>query len=618
MLDTDLVNDALDRPPGTSPLDIESQGDPRVAPLRGLATAITVASVAELDASAWAAASQGDYHRAQRLLALAVASDATDWRRFRALSGYLVATGDFAAAREHAEKAVQLAPAEEWEPPLHLGVILDQLRQHAEAVRQLTRAAALNPAIGECFQQLAWAAEQLGRLELAASLALKAFRLDPGSHARARYAAHLLVLLGHKREALDLMRKAAEGGDPDPHLRSAIASLLLELGDEEAAADEFDALIRSVGGDSGLKLHISYLMSRLGRHDRAVELLEEALREEPENQQFKRHAVTLYLAAGRSGEAVSAAGDLLRLAPDDPEYVSCIKHVLRVREGAGSIVPSRILLAKRAATARRLAPRRSMADAAATQARVIWALLLRETRTRYGESRLGYSWALAELAIHIGVLAIVFPFTMHGRPPIGDSFFFFYFTGLIPYLLFSHVAGQVGAGLIHNKALLQLPQVTHFDVLFARGLLEFVAILAVALLFMGGFLVMGVDAVPNDPGAALSAVLSAWLFALGIGSANAVINTFTHAWEHAFSVILRLLYFGSGIFYVPSMMPEWFRNILAWNPLLQDVDWFRTAFFSTYRPEWLVPSYSVAAAFVAALLGLSLEAAFRKQIQLAQ
>ena len=35
---------------------------------------------------------------------------------------------------------------------------------------------------------------------------------------------------------------------------------------------------------------------------------------------------------------------------------------------------------------------------------------------------------------------------------------------------------------------------------------------------------------------------------------------------------------------MPGMMPEWIRDILAWNPVLHAVDWFRASFFQEYEP----------------------------------
>jgi capsular polysaccharide transport system permease protein len=78
--------------------------------------------------------------------------------------------------------------------------------------------------------------------------------------------------------------------------------------------------------------------------------------------------------------------------------------------------------------------------------------------------------------------------------------------------------------------------------------------------------------------------------------------------------VTRVLYFTSGIFYVPGMMPDWARDILAWNPLLHAIDWFRAGFFASYQPHWLDRSYLVILAILALLCGLGLERGLRRKL----
>ena len=74
---------------------------------------------------------------------------------------------------------------------------------------------------------------------------------------------------------------------------------------------------------------------------------------------------------------------------------------------------------------------------------------------------------------------------------------------------------------------------------------------------------------------------------------------------------LRLLYVASGIYYSPIAMPDWVREALAWNPILQGIEFFRSGFFPQYEPHWLNPSYLVTWAVAAIGLGFGLERALR-------
>ena len=189
-----------------------------------------------------------------------------------------------------------------------------------------------------------------------------------------------------------------------------------------------------------------------------------------------------------------------------------------------------------------------------TQGRVIHALIIRETRTRFGDSKLGYGWALLEPIAHILMLSLVFAVLMRGRPPIGEEFFIFYYTGIIPYHMFVHTSSSMTYAIASNGSLLQLPLVGTFDVLMARGLLELLTDTLVAALLLAGFGALGLGALPQDFAGVSTSLLVVWLLGCGCGFLNAVINAFAKSWDKIWAQLTRLLYFCSGIFryYVAS------------------------------------------------------------------
>ena len=157
--------------------------------------------------------------------------------------------------------------------------------------------------------------------------------------------------------------------------------------------------------------------------------------------------------------------------------------------------------------------------------------------------------------------------------------------------------------LINNAPLLQLPPVSSFDVIAARGLVEVMTDVVVAIALLAGFLAIGLRAMPDDLWEPSITVLTIAAFGCGIGFVNAVVTVFWRSWEKTYAQLTRLLYFVSGIFYVPGMMPDWVRDILAWNPLLHAIDWFRAGFFEVYRPHWLDRSYVAIVAIATLLAG---------------
>ena len=165
-----------------------------------------------------------------------------------------------------------------------------------------------------------------------------------------------------------------------------------------------------------------------------------------------------------------------------------------------------------------------------------------------------------------------------------------------------------------NGSLLQLPVVKTFDVILARGLLEFVTDIVVAVMLLAGLVALGIPALPADLWSAAMALITVALLGCGVGFGNAVLQALFRSWDKLWSNATRLLYFFSGIFYVPGMMPDWARDILGWNPLLHAIDWFRAGFFAVYQPHWLDRRYLVVVAAMALLLGLALERGLRHRL----
>jgi ABC-type polysaccharide/polyol phosphate export permease/predicted Zn-dependent protease len=538
---------------------------------------------------------------------------AGDFARQRAAASALAACRRFEAAIPFAQAARDLAP-DDPHCAFHLAALWNEIGLHAQATQPLLQIVKDDPTFVEAFHHLAYAASKLGYSNHAADLAAHAAALDPANTNRAMFAAHMLAQVERFDEAIALLRGLALRGADTAQSHRALSAFLFQAGRPDAALEAIDAALRLVPEHSEYLVHRATVLSAMGEHADAARCLDAALARDPDNLPARRHAVTLYAQGGHFDQAVASTAELLRRAPDNPDYANCMLHVLSLRTEIASALPD-ITARKRRAPPRPPKPRPTLARAFRIQARVIAALLLREMRTRFGESRLGYLWVLVEIMIHLGFLAVVFQFFMHGQPPMGRSFFFFYFTGLTPYILFIHTSEHAGTSIIQNQHMLQLPMVTHVDVVLSRALLELFTQAVVTILFCAGFIAAGVDAIPRDMGQALLALATVWLLGLGFGMINAVVNSFFHFWHHVFSIITRFLYFCSGIFYVPGIMPVGIRDILAWNPLLHCVDWLRTCFFPEYHPQWLARAYPALFGSCLLLAGLALEAVSRRKLR---
>ncbi len=240
------------------------------------------------------------------------------------------------------------------------------------------------------------------------------------------------------------------------------------------------------------------------------------------------------------------------------------------------------------------------------QGRVISALTLRETRARYGNSKLGFFWALFEPFAHITVFIGIF--SALGRAvPLGDSMGLFMLTGIIPWLLYSNTVSNVMGGLNSNKSLLGYPQVMPMDITISRVVLEAATLFIVMLLFLAGFFYLGVRIEIDSFLQMFSAYALLILLATGVGLINAAIVPIYPSYQSIYSAFSRPLYFISGVFFTADFLqPEVFAAI-DFNPLIHLIEWFRSGFYPSFQSHLYDPEYAVAVCVSVFALGLIVE-----------
>jgi ABC-type polysaccharide/polyol phosphate export permease/Flp pilus assembly protein TadD len=543
----------------------------------------------------------------QRLLALA-----PDWAEgHRHASGSLAASGDLGRAVTHARRASDLAPQQD-EFALHAGCLMLSAGHCAEAAAYLQRAVTLRPDDSRAWRELSAAYWALDRRNEALALAFEAARRAPHDADAAIHAAELLLRCGRSEEAAMLVHDAAERLPDDVRVLRVLSAVEMLQDRIAAALAAIDRALVFAPGTAEYHLHRGHLLRRQGDAAGAAAAFDRAAQLDPNDSGARRARLDMLAEGGRMTEATALAGELLQSRPQDDAAAETVLHLLNRR--LDTIDGDYVVLADRTSRPWPVRPMPSFGERLHSQCRVIHALVIRETRTRFGDARLGYGWALLEPILHIALLSAAFSLLMRGQPPIGAHFFIFYFTGLVPYLMFVHTSSAMSHAIPSNRALLQLPLVTTFDVIAARGLLEIVTDAIVAVILLVGFRLVGLAATPDDLWAPTMALLVTATFGCGIGFINAVLTVLCKPWDKVWPQLTRALYFCSGIFYVPGMMPDWARDALVWNPLLHAIDWFRAGFYAAYQPHWLDRSYLAIVAVVMLSAGIALERGLRPKL----
>lgn len=240
------------------------------------------------------------------------------------------------------------------------------------------------------------------------------------------------------------------------------------------------------------------------------------------------------------------------------------------------------------------------------QGRVISALTLRETRARYGNSKLGFFWALFEPFAHIIVFIGIF--SGLGRAiPLGDSMGLFILTGIVPWLLYSNTVSNVMGGLNANKPLLGYPQVMPLDIVISRVILEAATLFIVMLLFLAAFDYLGVRIEIDSFLQMFNAYALLVLLATGMGLINAAIAQAYPSYGSIYSAFSRPLYFISGVFFTADFLSPDVYAAIDFNPLIHLIEWFRSGFYPSFQSHLYDPDYAIAVCVSIFTIGLVVE-----------
>jgi capsular polysaccharide transport system permease protein len=249
-----------------------------------------------------------------------------------------------------------------------------------------------------------------------------------------------------------------------------------------------------------------------------------------------------------------------------------------------------------------------------TQLQVVNALLLRETKTRFGVTRLGYLWAIIEPALWIATFAAFYTSFGHLSAP-GMNVVAFITCGIIPFSLFRDTAGRCLVAISSNIGLLFYPQVRPIDLVIARVVLEIVTFIVVFALFLLGVALwegsLNVESWLE--------MLAGLLLAGGLGATFGLVccglSVFNDNVERLLPALLRPLIWFSAVFHPIDSVPPAYRDVLLWNPLVHATEMVRDGCFPGYNARYIDPWYPVMWILIMLFMGLTLERAARRHLE---
>jgi lipopolysaccharide transport system permease protein len=225
-------------------------------------------------------------------------------------------------------------------------------------------------------------------------------------------------------------------------------------------------------------------------------------------------------------------------------------------------------------------------------------LTLRELRSKYKRSFLGWGWSLLNPLLSVAIYWLVFGVFLDITPPVGDpsglsSFVLFLLAGLLPFLFFQNSVDASPEVLVANGNLIKK---TYFRrevlVISAVGALLITFLIELGVL-LAVFLVAGNMVLPWIPVTLFMVFLEA-VFVLGIGLLLSVLNVYFRDVKHFVKIALQLLFYATPILYPISVVPKHaevlgvdipVRAIYELNPLVPMVTSYRSILYDLRFPD---------------------------------
>ncbi|CAN5591715.1 N/A [soil metagenome] len=260
---------------------------------------------------------------------------------------------------------------------------------------------------------------------------------------------------------------------------------------------------------------------------------------------------------------------------------------------------------------------------------LLYLLSLKELRTRYKKSVLGWAWSLFNPLSQMLIFTIVFTYVFVSRPQAGDpsglkSFPLYFLSGLLPWNFFAITTSVAMSNVQSGAGLIKKVSFPHEHLVFAVVIAQFVtllietAILAIALLIASRTIMVG-----NFHGASsptghnvlvwLPVVLVLYLvwavFTTGVALVLSAFNVFYHDVQYLWTILTQMLFYVTPVIYFVNGLPDVFvgrllRVVANWGPTGSYITAFHNLFYDGRMPPALLLLFLLGLALTTFTIGM--------------
>ena len=229
-----------------------------------------------------------------------------------------------------------------------------------------------------------------------------------------------------------------------------------------------------------------------------------------------------------------------------------------------------------------------------TSHELLWNLTLRELRTKYRKSVLGWSWSMLNPLATVAIYSFVFGHLFGMGAPKGissgvESFALYLLCALLPWNFLQLVTNTGMNSLVANAALVRKVAFPREILVFANsfhGIVQFgieLLLLTCVLVIAGSYFFLWIPIV-------IVQMLLLMLFSSGLALALAAGNVYFRDLGYLWQIFSQVWFFATPIVYSPDLLDEKatpaVQRILDLNPMAVYAEGFRKSMYHGTFPGW--------------------------------
>ncbi|RMF90428.1 MAG: ABC transporter permease [Nitrospinota bacterium] len=215
---------------------------------------------------------------------------------------------------------------------------------------------------------------------------------------------------------------------------------------------------------------------------------------------------------------------------------------------------------------------------------LLYFLIWRDVKVRYKQTVLGATWSILQPLMAMVVFTVIFG-NFAKVPSDGLPYPIFAYTALLPWNYFAKAIGRSGVSLVGSASLISKVYFPRLIIPLSAAiapLVDFAIAFVILLGMMIWFSITPTWAILALPGLLLLALLTALTVSLWLSPLNVRYRDV----GYIIPVIVQFWMYASPVVYPVSLVPEQWRLLYSFNPMVGVIEGFRWALLGKESPEF--------------------------------